>query len=123
MLVTVGSRKFRMNWKHEPFKSIARQRMEKMGSMDDELSLIFKAADWALRASAKRLGKTTCTLEEVDGDFRVSATVECSLKEGSYQKEDGRKESLTKVLDLAGFSRKERGEIWAQYHSRMEKAA
>lgn len=131
MLVDVGNRKLRVNWKHRPFKSKATLWLEEWAEsggqrfledkvMDDQLREILAIADRAERSAVKRLGTTVCIIQDENDALVASGTVECSLMEKSYKKEQGRKESLEKAISI--FSRTERTEIWKQYHERMGKA-
>ena len=69
-------------------------------------------------------GITTCTLDQLkDGESvdKIEAKAVCSVKD-QYNKETGRKVSLTRALTLKPWPREERAKIWEAYFARKQKS-
>jgi len=141
MLIEVGGRKFKLNWRHEIFRTAADEWLAKYApELDDDARMSLKAAMHMVPVR-KRRGYTTCVIEEIDGDIKIEKRVECSRSEKGYRKERGRVESLECVLErlafLIGPGQQEctedavkaslkadkviRSEVFKQYHARKPK--
>jgi hypothetical protein len=132
MLVDVGNRKFRFNWKHEMYFSAAEEWLAKYSTeLSDEARMSLKSV-MRLMPVRRRRGKTTCFVEEVDTaparDFKIEASAECSHLD-QYRKERGRVESLEKALaqlapmlsEYQAEHRKIRADVFEQYRARLTK--
>ena len=132
MLVTVGGKKFRMNWKHDVVRNKVDELYVKYG---EELSKLEEGARSALKAllakvapftapDRKRNGYTKCFIEELDGGLRFEGSVQCSRLD-PYEKADGRERTMKQcfwpLAQALGMTYAEvKVEVMRQYDERMK---
>jgi len=135
MLITVGGKKFRMNWKHDVVRNKVDELYVKYGGEFKKLDegaraalkdLLAKVAPLTA-ANRKRNGYTSCLIEELEGDLRFEGRVQCSVLD-LYEKADGRERTMKQcfwpMAQALGLTYAEvKASVMRQYFDRMKKAA
>ena len=85
-----------------------------------EIEIKNKAPYWVSfhYSTNERGGRVTTCVVNQDRVEICKASVTCS-KSDTFKKEQGRKRSITKCLDILQLNREERTEFWNQYHNRV----
>jgi hypothetical protein len=106
MRVDLGGKRYLIDWEHARFEPRALQ----------------------LPSGKEKLvhGSTTCLIQnaaepaeaEVDPSVTMIFGIAWCSASDVFQKERGRKESLTDALQEWGLTRLERARVWAEYHAR-----
>ena len=97
MKVTLGNRRFLIDWSHAHF------------------------TPRSLPGGIEVAGSTTCIItpeDEQEDAIGILGVAWCSTQD-IFEKETGRKVSLTRALERWGLARTERAQIWEAYHGRV----